>query len=95
MRIIFDRKKNKKMMKLYIYIYIYIYKKFQTKQEANKKNDNQIWKIKKIENGEIEKKIIDYSKEKILIKRTKTKCQGKKNWRGLSKLKGHEIQGER
>jgi len=54
MRIKFDRKKNKKMMKLYIYIYIYI--KFQTKQEANKKNDNQIWKIKKIENGEIEKK---------------------------------------
>jgi hypothetical protein len=37
-------------------LYIYIKKKFQTKQEANKKNDNQIWKIKKIENGEIEKK---------------------------------------
>jgi hypothetical protein len=45
MRIKFDRKKNKRMMKLYIYIY-------------NQKNNDQIWKIEKIKRGEIEKKII-------------------------------------
>jgi len=51
MRIKFDRKKNKRMMKLYIYIYIYIY-------IYNQKNNDQIWKIEKIKRGEIEKKII-------------------------------------
>jgi len=64
---------------IYIYIYIYIYNSKQNKKQI-KKMITKFERLKKLKMVKFKKKnFIDYSKEKILIKRTKTKCQGKRN----------------